>query len=322
MKKIAVMPVKNEEWILEYTLTCASKYFDHIIVADQFSTDRTPEICKKFEKVIYIKNNNTEYDEGDRRQLLLNEARKIDGNNFIANIAADEIFTANIIGDKAFEHLIKNSTPGTSFSFQWVQLWKSPKFYRDDNSVWSNLYRPFAFIDDRKTNYKPGFTHLSIVPEDLVESAITIDDIKVLHYQFVEYERLLMKQRWARLLEFGSYKQPDFLKSIILNNKYFITKDERNIKLKEIPTEWVSTYPQYSTHLANSPTWHVETSINFINEYGKDRLKWLDIWDYSWPNNLKDQRNYIQKIYHRNQHIVYTISELIPKSLKKLIKKI
>ncbi len=226
MKKIAIMPVKNEEWILEHSLNCASQFFDHIIVADQNSTDKTPEICKKFNKVVYIKNDSENYNEGNRRQLMLDKAREFTGNNFIINLAADEVFSANIMKSAIFNEMIKDKEPGTGFSFQWVQLWKTDEKYRDDKSVCSNLYRPFAFIDDRITNDEPGFAHLSLIPEAFVKNTVTIDNVKVLHYQFVDFERMLIKQRWARLLEFEHYPQSDFLKSIILNNKYYITKDE------------------------------------------------------------------------------------------------
>lgn len=320
MKKIAVMPVKNEEWILEYTLECASLFFDHIIVADQNSTDRTPDICKKFPKVVYIKNELKEYDEGKRRQLLLDAARQFPGNNFIANIAADEVFTANINSNDRFQELIKDKKPGTAFSFHWVQLWKNPSQYRDDNSVWSNLYRPFAFIDDRKTNYKPGFAHLSIVPEDLVNDAIQVEDIKILHYQFVDFERMLMKQRWARLLEFGSYTQPTFLKSIILNNKYYITKDEQNLKLSQVKNNWIDLYPEFKRQTSKE-SWHVNTSIEFIQKYNAKNLRWLDIWDFNWPN-IPDTRNFIQRWYHRHQHLILVANKIIPKPFKKIIKKI
>lgn len=320
MKKIAVMPVKNEDWILEYTLECASLFFDHIIVADQNSTDRTPDICKKFPKVVYIKNELKEYDEGKRRQLLLDAARQFPGNNFIANIAADEVFTANILNPERFEKLVQDKKPGTAFSFQWVQLWKTADVYRDDNSVWSNFYRPFAFIDDRVTNYKPGFAHLSIVPEDLVNDAITIDDIKVLHYQFVDFERMLMKQRWARLLEFGSYTQPTFLKSVILNNKYYITKDEHNMRLAPVATDWIKPYPVFIKQTPKE-SWHVNTSIEFIQKYGAENLRWLDIWDFNWPNT-PDTRSFIQRWYHGHQHLILVANKIIPKQIKKLIKSI
>ncbi len=315
------MPVKNEEWILEHNLTCASLFFDHIIVADQNSTDRTADICKKFPKVVYLKNDTTEYNEGDRRQLLLNAARKFEGNNFIANLAADEIFSANILNKEVLNRLISGHKPGTGFSFQWVQLWRSEREYRDDNSVWSNSYRPFAFIDDRVTNYRKGFAHLSIIPEDLMSTAIVNHEIKVLHYQFVSFDRMLAKQRWARLLEFGHYTQADFLKSIILNNKYYITKDEHNLKLSPVEAKWFSDYIPFQICTDSEP-WHISASTDFIKEYSPERLYWLDIWDYKWPDGISDKRNLLQKIYHKNQYLILLLNRLLPKQIKSLIKSI
>lgn len=314
------MPVKNEEWILERTLECLSLFFDHIIVADQNSTDATPQICKRFPKVVYIKNDTSEYNEGKRRQLLLDAARTYDGYNFIANIAADEILSANILQPGVFERLIQDSKPGTSFSLQWVQLWRSEKQYRDDDSVWSNLYRPFAFIDDRKTSYRPGFTHLSLVPEDFMGSAIVSTEIKVLHYQFVEFERMLAKQRWARLLEYGKYPQSSFLRSIILNNKYYITKDEQGMRLTDTPAHWLAGYPLYAQKQVAQP-WHISTSEAFIAQYGAENLQWLDIWDFPWSSH-PDPRNAIQRFYHQHQHLLLWLSDRTPKWIKQSIKKL
>lgn len=322
MKKILIVPVKNEEWILEFTLTCASMFFDHIIIADENSTDNTANICKRFTKVIYIKNEAERYDEGNRRQILLKAAREISGNNFIAHLAADEIFSANILDEKVFDEMVKDKSPGTAFSFQWVQLWRSDKHYRvDKNSVWSNFDRPFAFIDDRKVDFEPGFTHLSIIPESLALNPISIIDIKVLHYQFTDFKRLLRKQRWAKLLEFGHYTQPNFLKSIILNNKYIVTKDEYGLKLADVPTSWIDKYPARIPR-PDSSKWHEKTAIEFISKYSPENLYWLDIWDYKWPEHIVDRRNWIQRFYHKHQHFLYVLNSRIPKSLRNLIKKI
>ena len=46
-----LMPVKNEEWIIERSLSSASIWADKIIVSDQGSTDRTVEIARRFPKV-------------------------------------------------------------------------------------------------------------------------------------------------------------------------------------------------------------------------------------------------------------------------------
>lgn len=44
-------PVKNEACILERFLYAASLWADHIIVADQMSTDESREIAKKIQRL-------------------------------------------------------------------------------------------------------------------------------------------------------------------------------------------------------------------------------------------------------------------------------
>lgn len=322
MKKILIIPVKNEEWILEFTLTCASMFFDHIIIADENSTDDTPNICAKFPKVIYFKNEALSYNEGNRRQILLDAARQFEGNNFIAHLAADEIFSANILNEEVFEKLVEGKAPGTAFSFQWIQLWRNDTHYRSDiQSIWSHFDRPFAFIDDRQVNFESGFAHLSIIPESLVFKAISVPHIKVLHYQFMDFPRMLRKQRWARLLEFGHYTQPIFLRSLILNNKYINTKDETTLRVTKVPTHWLAKYPPCILR-PDTLKWHEARSIEFMRQYGVENLYWLDIWDYEWPSEFPDRRNWMQRYYHQHQHLPNVITRAIPKAIKNLIKKI
>lgn len=47
MKVIALMPVKNEGWILDYTLTCLVNFVDEIIALEDQSTDNTLDILSR-----------------------------------------------------------------------------------------------------------------------------------------------------------------------------------------------------------------------------------------------------------------------------------
>ncbi len=321
MKKILVMPVKNEEWILEKSLACGSLWADHIIIADQNSTDKTLEICKKFKKVICIKNESKGYNEGLRRQLLLDAARSFDGCNFIANLAADEIFSSNILKSESYDRLVENRAPGTGFLFQWIQLWRSESLFRSDGSMWAKSYMPFAFIDDRKANFQPGFAHLSRIPEPMLGKALKIEEIKVLHYQFVDFERMLSKQRWARVLEFAHINKSDFLTSLKLNHKYYVTKNEHGLRTEPAPAEWFNGYPEVPIKKFNGD-WRNDTVKKNIEELGTERLKWLDIWDYNWGEGKTDPRGWLQKLYQKNQYGIFLVSNIIPGWLKKIIKKI
>src|SRR5437773_8466501 len=52
MKTIALVPVRNDAWILEHSLACWSAFCDAIIVSDQDSTDGSRDIYKRFPKVV------------------------------------------------------------------------------------------------------------------------------------------------------------------------------------------------------------------------------------------------------------------------------
>src|SRR4051794_21317449 len=91
---ICVTPVRNESWILDRFLRAAELWADHIVVADQASTDGSREIAEGFEKVRVIENTAPAYDEGARQRLLLDAAREIPGRRLIVALDADEALAA------------------------------------------------------------------------------------------------------------------------------------------------------------------------------------------------------------------------------------
>lgn len=71
-----VMRVKNEELYLEHALKSLQPLGGRIVLLDDGSTDRTPEIAKSFDWVEYIRRNNAKMDEGRDRTLIYREALK------------------------------------------------------------------------------------------------------------------------------------------------------------------------------------------------------------------------------------------------------
>ena len=54
MKIIALLPVRNEAWVLPHSLACLSAFCDVVLVNDQNSEDESREICRRFPKVVLI----------------------------------------------------------------------------------------------------------------------------------------------------------------------------------------------------------------------------------------------------------------------------
>ena len=104
-KIICLTPVKNESWILDIFLKSTSLWADYIIIADQFSTDNSRDIVRKYSKAILVENNNSAYDEAYRQRLLINEARKIEGKKLFITLDADEIFTPDLFLSNEWESI-------------------------------------------------------------------------------------------------------------------------------------------------------------------------------------------------------------------------
>src|SRR5262245_56122736 len=115
---VCITPIKNEAWILERFLTCASVWADHIILADQNATDGSREIAHRFPKVRLLDNSAKSYNELERQQMLLAEARRIPGPRLLLALDADEFLTANFHTSPEWE-TIRNAPAGTVISFQW-----------------------------------------------------------------------------------------------------------------------------------------------------------------------------------------------------------
>jgi glycosyltransferase involved in cell wall biosynthesis len=285
MKLIATIPVRNEDWILERNLQTLSHFCDVIIVADQQSTDMTRQICRRYDKVVIIPNTSPLLDVelSGSRQLMLNAARDHDGKNIVLAVDADEIVTATVLGSAAWQNALDALQPGRSLLLQWITLWRDPGRYRNDASVWSNNWKQFVFRDDRQTDFSRFQMHGPRMPLPFTQEAVRLDEVKVLHYQFVTWHRMLSKQRYYRVLE----RITSLDKSAVeINDVYVITRDERNMVLQNVPAEWVAPWQERGIdleHFAEAPLyWYDVEVLRSFKQYGVQCFAALDIWDVDW----------------------------------------
>ena len=288
MKTITLMPVKNEAWIIRKTLTALSQFCDLIIVADQGSTDGTSDILNSFEKV-HVVENTEKFHSHHVRTLLLDAARDFEGNNLIFNLDADEIPASPILDPTVMQKYL-DLPVGASAIMPWIQLWRSPIRYRSDNSVWSNSRKPFVFRDDRESGYETknfAIDHAPKVPTKMLQNAIFISEVPLLHFQFVVFERMLAKQRWYRLIEKLTTTNNDEA----INETYVITKDERDIHLDDVPDAWLAGWEVLGLDLTSFPSqdlyWYDVDVLEFFTQHGTKKFQKLDIWDVDWELKRK-----------------------------------
>jgi len=272
MKKIVLLPVKNESWILRHTLHNFSSFADAIIIADQNSTDGSLEIYKGFPKVTVI-NNPTEGHSNTARWMLLDECRKMYGTeNIIFCIDADEMISA-----KTAERITAAAQPGASFELPWIQLWKSIDAYRTD-SVWADNFKGVAFYDDGIVDYDRTFAlndHVGRIPQ--TKNMTRLDHDPLLHFQWIAWDATQIKQAWYRCTELIAKKRS----AQAINHAYSVSMDGPHVRLEKTPAEWISNIPEAAQVKPESDvasSWHYKQILAWFDQYGVEFFEPLQIW--------------------------------------------
>lgn len=278
MKVIALMLVKNEDWILDYTLTCLRGFVDKIIVLDDRSTDSTLDLLSKHP--VTVMKGTIACNKGRKRSELLRAGRKDGGTHFVW-LDADEVFTADLRDD--FRGLLKTMVPGQKILLRWLAMWKSPFVFRDDESVWSNNFKDFVFCDDHVSDFEQTWTaedlkkwgeflvaatHEPRTPgENKPSNIIRLETYGgVMHYQFAPWERFQAKQKWYRYLEL--IRNPNSATEIIA--RYRITEDDPSARVSPIKSSWINGYSVPCGIEGVKPGWFLTEIQKMDERFGKD----------------------------------------------------
>ena len=128
MKVIAMVPTRNEDWVIEHSLASLSGFCDIIIVSDQNSDDESREICRRFPKVVLLESAESRISTQVRWQLF-DAARGYDGCNLMWCTDADEL-VAPAAARAFFAARRDDLKPGTIVECMFVHPWHSPTRYR------------------------------------------------------------------------------------------------------------------------------------------------------------------------------------------------
>jgi len=300
---ICLIPVRNEEWILDQFLKCASLWADKIIVSDQESTDSTTEIAINYPKVRLIRNKFSEYNEWEIRKITYDEARKIEGKRLLIALDADEVFTPEIFESDVWKKIL-SAEPGTVIKSKFVNLMPDLEHY------WTGpIDLPWGFMDDgSEYNADKIHTNRMVYPENAKE--LMLSDLKVMHFQYTDWERMESKHRWYQCWERINNTQKSQLE-IYRGYHHMYSVIDKDIEV--IPDNWMQYYLNMDidfkkTNKAENYYWDRQV-LDYMERFGTKFFSKIAIWNIAWdkkakyyvlsnPERFKDPRTKFEKIIH------------------------
>lgn len=302
---ICLTPVKNEAWIIERFLQCASLWADHIVLADQQSTDGTINIASRFPKVKIIDNATKDFNEPERQALLVSEARKIKGKKLILALDADECLSANFIESDEWSK-ITDLSKGSCITFDLVNLHPGMQEYWD----YQSLIR--GYMDDGATFERNRAIHSAKLPHSEAHDVFRCKEIKLLHYQYTDWNRMKSKHQWYQAWETLNYpdKNPVGLYRMY-HHMYAVPKEQ----LLPLDKDWFKGYEDaginmYSVRKEDHYYWD-DIVINYFKEYGTKRFSKIALWDKKW-DGFPDPRNIWEKLVHWYLKNTQMVQESLP----------
>ena len=297
-KIICLTPIRNEAWILETFLKCASVWADHIIIADQMSDDGSREIAARFDKVILVDNDSQTFNEPERVQLLLREARKFSGRKILVALDADEI----LVGDLSALHgpAYAALADGTRIAFDWVNVHPSC------NKYWnSNPPMQWGFVDDGSP-CEGKVIHSARLPGPNDTPMHHASEMKVLHLQYVDWERMRSKHRWYCCFErlqfprktgIGIYRMYHHMDAI--PESAFRPVEESDL----LDYRRIGVDP-FAHRKEETYRWDREV-LQMLGQHGAKRFRDVDIWSVDWMSRaggdpaFADPRGLLLKLLER-----------------------
>lgn len=155
MKLVAIMPVRNEEWVLGLSARAALEWCDELLLLVHASSDGTERIASQLTyyfpgRVLVSFEPDTEWNEMAHRQHLLDGARQR-GATHIAIVDADEVLTGNLL--TTIRGHVENLSPGYILQVPGYNLRGGIDRYHS-NGIWGNRLFSLAFRDaDGRANW-------------------------------------------------------------------------------------------------------------------------------------------------------------------------
>ena len=280
MKIVGTMPVRNEGWILGYSIRAAMRWLDHLVVllhCCDSSIDKSTSIVTRCQqlypnRITILAETNKDWDEATYRQRMLTAAREV-GATHIALTDADEALTLPVI--KRIRTVAEAMSPCQCLRLPWLCLWRGQWQYREDASRFGQARVPVLVRDGPNLTFQPGpgnyQIHTRVPVGAVVEDWLARAEGGVFHWQHANWSRLLAKQALYKMTELLRWHKP----AEEINNRYDPTVAEDGVHLETVPTEW-HVKEMVLVNMEASP-WQAAECRRLVREYGRERFVGLNL---------------------------------------------
>lgn len=285
MRLIGMMPVRNEDWVLDLSVRAALMWCDALVILNHASTDLTAAIILKllteFGDRIYAVHVTGEWDEMEHRQRMLLYARGL-GATHMAIVDADEVITGNLL-DSIRVH-VESMAPGFMLQLPGYNLRGAlDRFHA--NGIWGQRWFSTAFRDDPRLSWSGDHFHQRDPGGKVMRPSRPImqDQGGIMHLWGASERRLRAKHALYKMTE--TLRWPEKPKREIdqLYSQAFYPSVNRQFDQDWVygwaPENWWRPYKELlpSVHLQADP-WQEEKCRQLHAEYGAHRFAGLDLF--------------------------------------------
>jgi hypothetical protein len=308
MKIVAVMPVRNEDWVLGLSARAALMWVDHLVILDHASTDDTPDILLDIteeypDRVTVLREASPVWEEMKHRQRLLSAAREL-GATHIALVDADEVLSGNLLphgSRKTIWKIFRELPSACVLQLPWLCLRGSINRVHV-SGPWADGQNVSTGFEDvpqlHWTSEGRGgydFHHRHPMGRQCIPwTPIPDRSAGLMHLQFVSGRRLRAKQALYKITEV--LRWPDREPVHVVNQRYNLAvygnHSGLTVDMDKTLTDALDAWWKPYGHLMqyfhpHAMPWQEKAVLETIETHGPQRFAGLDLFGIGEPTHAR-----------------------------------